>query len=114
MRADVDAGCPLLVGNLPFIHVASGGVLPQNIAGTAAGEITGTYYLITGWMIAWTDACDRFAVLQFPDIGLNLTAGPVRPKDVRGTVAGEISDPCDLPATAWMRAQIDAADLGRS
>ena len=109
MRAEIDAGGPLAVGDLPLVHIPSGRVVPKDVAGTIAGEVTNPDDLIAGGVGARADAGSPLAVGQFPDVGLDLTiAGNTGPEDIVGAVAGEVADASDL-IVARMCAQIDAA-----
>ena len=50
MRAKIDAAGPLAVVDQPFVDVAGGRVVPQDIAGAGASEIADRDDLIAGWM----------------------------------------------------------------
>ena len=109
MRAEIDAGGPLAVGDLPLVHIPGGRVVPKDVAGTVAGEVTDPDDLIAGGVGARANAGGPLAVGQFPDVGLDLTiAGNTGPEDIVGAVAGEVADAGDL-IVARMRAQINAA-----
>src|SRR5580700_7574983 len=62
--AQIDAGRPLPVDDLPLVHIASGGILPKNAARTIAREISDTDHLIASGVSAWTDAGGPLAILQ--------------------------------------------------
>src|SRR4051812_45384460 len=106
MAAEIKAPCPSAVGEQPLIGPAGRGILPDDIARAVMVHVGGANDVVADRMSPRVDARSPLPIRQKPNIGL--TASGIEPEHVARTVMIEIADRADLPACAWMHADVDA------